>query len=129
MSQTEAIKYWVESAVEDWEMAIRLMADKKYHYALFFVQLSIERFIKAYHIKNIDDSPLYVHNLVLLAQKAGLELSGQQREDLKEISAFNITARYDSYKRDFFKKATPEYAQKWFNSADKFRQLLLEKVK
>lgn len=129
MSQNEAIKYWVESAAEDWEVAERLMADKKYHHALFFVQLVVEKLIKAYHIKNNDDSPLYVHNLVLLAQKAGLELSGQEGEDLKEISTFNITARYDSYKRDFYNKATPEYARKWFDVANKFKQLLLEKLK
>lgn len=129
MSQTEAITYWVESAMEDWDVAIKLMADKKYHHALFFVQLTIEKLIKAFHIKNNDDSPLYVHNLVLLAQKAGMKLTEEQEEDLKEISTFNITARYDSYKRDFYNKATPEYAQKWFDLADKFRQLLLEKIK
>lgn len=129
MSQNEAIKYWLESAVEDWEVAVKLMADKKYHHALFFVQLVIEKLIKAFHIKNNDDSPLYVHNLVLLAQKAGLKLTDQEGEDLKEISTFNITARYDSYKRDFYNRATPEYAQKWFGVADKFRQLLLGKLK
>lgn len=128
MSQTEAIKYWIESAAEDWDVAIKLMADKKYHHALFFVQLTIEKLIKAFHIKNNDDSPLYIHNLVLLAQKSGIELSEQQKEDLKEISSFNITARYDSYKRDFYNKATPEYATKWFDKADEFRQLLLAQI-
>jgi HEPN domain-containing protein len=129
MSQTEAIKYWIESAAEDWEVATKLMADKRYHHALFFVQLTIEKLIKAFHIKNNDDSPLYVHNLVLLAQKSGIELTQQQKEDLKEISSFNITARYDSYKRDFYNKATPEYAQKWFDKANEFRQLLLAQTK
>ena len=129
MSQTEAIKYWIESAAEDWDVAVRLLASKKYHHALFFVQLTLEKLIKAFHIKNNDDSPLYIHNLVLLAQKSGIELTDQQREELKEVSTFNITARYDSYKRDFFNRATPEYAQKWFDLADKLRQLLLEKLK
>lgn len=129
MSQNEAIKYWVESAAEDWEVAVKLMADKKYHHALFFAQLVIEKLIKAYHIKNNDDSPLYIHNLVLLAQKAGLKLTDQQSEHLKEISTFNITARYDSYKRDFHNKATPEYARKWFDLADEFKQSLIKKLR
>lgn len=119
----------MESAIEDWDVAIKLMADKKYHHALFFVQLTIEKLLKAFHIKNNDDSPLYVHNLVLLAQKAGVKLTEQQGEDLKEISTFNITARYDSYKRDFYNKATSEYAQKWFDKADEFRRLLLAQIK
>lgn len=129
MGQNEAMSFWVESGIEDWEMAKKLMADKKYHYALFFVQLSIEKLLKAFHIKNNDDSPLYVHNLVLLAQKAGMELTAVQSEDLKEISSFNIMARYDSYKRDFYNKATSEYAHKWFDTAGRFKQLLLEKIK
>lgn len=129
VSQTEAIKYWIESAMEDWDVAVKLLADKKYHHALFFAQLTVEKLLKAFHIKNKNDSPLYVHNLVLLAQKAELELTDRQKEELKEISTFNITARYDSYKRDFYNKATPEYAQKWFELTDNFRQLLLEKAK
>ena len=129
MSQTEAIKYWLESAEEDWDVATKLMADKKYHHALFFVQLTIEKLLKAFHIKNKNDSPLYIHNLVLLAQKAELELTDRQKEELKEISTFNITARYDSYKRDFYNKATLEYSQKWFGKVSGLRQLLLEKLK
>ena len=113
MSQTEAVKYWVSSAREDWDVARSLLKLGKYNHALFFLQIALEKLIKAIHVSRKDESPLYVHNLVLLAQKAGIEFSEKEFADLKEISSFNISARYDSYKRDFYKKATREFAVEW----------------
>ncbi|MEK7113688.1 MAG: HEPN domain-containing protein, partial [Patescibacteria group bacterium] len=68
MSQDEAKNYWISSAQEDWEVAQSLLASKKYNHALFFLQLTLEKLIKALHVSRQDDQPLYVHNLVLLAQ-------------------------------------------------------------
>ena len=107
MSQEEAVKYWVDSAQDDWDVVQSLLKSAKYNHALFFLQLALEKLIKAVHISQKDESPLYVHNLVLLAQKAGIEFSEEELADLKEISSFNVSARYDSYKRDFYKKSHP----------------------
>ncbi|MEK7154925.1 MAG: HEPN domain-containing protein [Patescibacteria group bacterium] len=113
MSQDEATRYWLISSQEDLEVAQNLFESKRFNHALFFLQLSLEKLIKAIHVIQKDEPPLYVHNLVLLAQKAGLEMSESELADLKEISSFNISARYDSYKRDFYKKATREFAEAW----------------
>jgi AbiV family abortive infection protein len=51
MSQTEAIQYWIESANEDWRVAENLFRDKTYNYALFLMQLALEKLIKAIQIK------------------------------------------------------------------------------
>ena len=102
MSQEEAVKYWIVSANEDWDVAQDLLKSNKFSHALFFLQLSLEKLIKAVHISRKDEHPLYVHNLVLLSQKADIEFTDNELADLKEISSFNVTARYDSYKRDFY---------------------------
>ena len=115
MSQKEAVKYWIASAQEDWEVAQSLLKSAKYNHALFFLQLALEKLIKAIHVIRKDESPLYVHNLVLLAQKAGIEFSEKELADLKEISSFNVSARYDDYKKQFYAKATKEYTQKWLD--------------
>ena|SRR3989344_3979877 len=118
MSQDEAEKMWIQSAKEDWEVASSLMQSGKYNHALFFVQLTLEKLIKALHIKKHDDHPLFVHNLVLLAQKAELDLTQDEQEQLKEISSFNVSARYDTYKREFYNKATADFANEWFRKAE-----------
>ena len=125
MSQNEAVNYWISSALEDWSISQTLYSDHKFNYALFFLQLTIEKLIKAVHISKYDEHPLYIHNIVLLAQKAGLEFDEAAMEDLKEISSFNVSARYDSYKRDFYQKSTAEFAKKWMDKGQAIREKLL----
>ena len=129
MSQEEAVKYWISSAQEDWGVAKSLLKSAKYNHTLFFLQLAIEKLIKAVHVSQKDESPLYIHNLVLLAQKAGIEFSEEELADLKEISSFNISARYDSYKRDFYKKATREFAIEWMKRGENLKIKLINLLK
>lgn len=128
MSQTEATQYWIDSALEDWKVAENLFRDKTYNYALFLMQLALEKLIKAIQIKKTDESPLYIHNLVLLSQKAQIELNEEELSQLKEISSFNITARYDNYKRDFYNKATETYATEWMQIGQKIKSKLLTEL-
>ncbi|MBI1869522.1 HEPN domain-containing protein [Candidatus Gottesmanbacteria bacterium] len=129
MSQTEAIKYWIASAQEDWEVAQSLLKLDKYNHALFFLQLALEKLIKAVHVSRKDESPLYVHNLILLAQKAGIEFSEEELINVKEISSFNVSSRYDSYKRDFYKKATREFAIEWMKRGENLKIKLTNLLK
>lgn len=129
MSKNEAVEYWISSAQEDWEVAQSLLTAKKFNHALFFLQLTLEKLIKAIHIARRDDHPLYVHNLVLLAQKAGVDFDEHAQEDLKEISSFNVSARYDSYKRDFYRKATHVFAAEWMQKGKAIRDKLLDTLK
>lgn len=129
MNKNEAVEYWISSAQEDWEVAQSLLTSKKFNHALFFLQLTLEKLIKAIHIARRDDHPLYVHNLVLLAQKAGVDFDEHAQEDLKEISSFNVSARYDSYKRDFYRKATHVFAAEWMRKGKAIRDKLLDTLK
>lgn len=129
MSQEEAVKYWIASAQEDWDVAQSLLESARYNHALFFLQLTLEKLIKAVHVSQKDESPLYVHNLVLLTQKAGVSFSDEELADLKEISSFNTSARYDSYKRDFYKKATHEFTVEWLERGEKLKAKLITYLK
>jgi len=53
------------------------------------------------------------HKLLKLANKAGLELTSDQMEELGIITSFNISARYDDYKLRFHKQCTPKYTAIW----------------
>jgi hypothetical protein len=55
-------------------------------------------------------------------------LNEEELIQLKEISTFNITARYDNYKRDFYNKATEEYASEWIQIGQKLRTKLLAEL-
>lgn len=120
------VEFWKEGAREDWEFAVEIWkSEKRLYNALFFAQLALEKLLKALHYQRKDDHPLLTHDLVLLAKKVNLEIDDGLREDLKKISSFNVSARYDEMKRSFRRNATREFVDKWMTKAEELRQRLL----
>lgn len=120
MTQTQVVQLWLSGAQEALETAELIFRSKKYNHALFFGQLYLEKLLKGLTYHLLDDHPVFTHNLVLLAEKAGIKLDDKQKEELREISAFNISARYPEDKREMYNKATPEYTA---SLLDKIRKL------
>lgn len=113
------IEYWSSASKQDFETAEILFENKRYHHVLFFCHLSIEKILKAVIIKKTQGAPPLLHDLVRLAEKAEIELSAKQKNELVEISVFNIEARYDNYKFSFYKKANKRFASKYVNKTRK----------
>ncbi len=63
-------------------------------------------------------------DLYRLAEKCHIHLDEQQKDDLDTISAFNIQARYDDYKMEFYNKCTKDFTQKWIDIIRELRQWL-----
>ena len=104
-SEQEVVNFWLTASKEDFESAEILFQNKKYHHALFFCHLSIEKMLKAIIVNSTKTAPPLIHDLIRLAEKARLPLSEAQINELAEITTFNIEARYDDYKLSFRKKA------------------------
>lgn len=114
MTARDVIKFWHEGADDALATARSLMDAKRYHHALFFCHLGIEKLLKARIVVATNEPPMPIHNLLRLAQTAGLMMTDEQRAWLREIDKFNIAARYDDYKQKFYKKATAKFATLWF---------------
>lgn len=117
--------YWLKGANRDREVAEDLFKLKHYHWCLFMWHLVIEKVLKALIVQN-NQEILPTHDLVKLSKRTGLEFDQPQLEALTEATAFNLEARYDSYKNDFYKKATKEYAERWVNHLERLYQWLLK---
>ncbi len=126
MDKEKVVQFWLDGANEDWEFALGVwQSGKQLHNALFFGQLVLEKILKAYHYHKKDSHPLLIHDLGVLAEKAGLVLTDEQKVDYKVITGFNISARYDDYKLRIRKLATKEYTDEWMNKIDVIRTYLL----
>lgn len=113
MAQSEQhIQYWLESAERSWSTAQDLLKTEHYDACLFFCHLSLEKLLKALAVKVIQEPAPYIHDLAKLAQIARLELTEKQLQQLRTITTFNISARYDEVKLAFYKQCTPENIQK-----------------
>ena len=127
-SVQEVVKYWRTASKEDFDSAEILFQNKKYHHALFFCHLSIEKMLKAIIVKSTKTAPPLVHDLIRLAEKAKLPLSEAQKNELVEITTFNIGARYDDYKLSFRKKAKKQFSFKYLKKTREMMQWLSKYV-
>ena len=59
-----------------------------------------------------------IHDLKKLAKQAKIELDKIKEKQLDEITTWNIRARYDDYKRVFYKKASREFTSAWMEKVN-----------
>lgn len=126
MTEKDLVKFWQDSAESDLEVAQDNIRLGHYHWALFFFQLVLEKILKSIVVKRKSENPLPTHDLVKLSSKADIKLSEEQKQDFKEITSYNIEARYDDIKLSFYKKATKEYAEKWAQKCKEYYLWLKE---
>ena len=119
MTKEDVVQKWVHSAKEDLEVAKELQNSKRYAYCLFFCQLSLEKIFKAVIVDITDDAPPITHDLVKLAAAAKLSPSTEQEVHLREVTTFNIEARYDIHKDRLYKKATPDFTRTYLIITEK----------
>lgn len=113
MNSIDLVNYWFESADDDYETMRLLYNNKKNTWCLFIGHLVIEKILKGLYARNNPENPIApkIHYLILLSQKANLEVPIEIREKIQIINTFNISARYDDYKKNFDKKCTEEYTR------------------
>jgi HEPN domain-containing protein len=126
MDRSEHINYWLGMAERDWQVAFHLFEKEDFSYALFFGHLTLEKIIKAIYISKIDLAPPFSHNLVYLAEKAGLELDKERLTLLEEVSDYNLEARYPDLKMTFLKRCTIQFARNRLADIGEVRQWLLQ---
>ncbi len=126
MTQKEVVAYWQESAEKDKQAAEDLFQMGHYSWSLFIWHLVLEKTIKGIIASQGQETPP-LHDLFKLAQIAKLDLSDEQEELLKEVSTYNIAARYDHVKYRFYQKATQDYTTKYTQKCAQIYQWLRKK--
>ena len=128
MDSVDLTKYWFESADSDYETMKVLYSNKKNTWCLFIGHLVIEKLLKGLYAKNNPENPIApkIHNLILLSQKANLKVPTEIREKIQTINTFNISARYDDYKKSFDRKCTDDYTSKQVKNIEEVRKWLKE---
>lgn len=71
----KTIDYWIEEAAEALKVAEHLFDKKDYSYSLFFGHLAVEKTLKAIYIQKKGEHGPQIHNLVRLAEQAGIPLT------------------------------------------------------
>ncbi len=115
------VQHWLDSADKNQETMIHLVDSKDYSWSLFLGHLVIEKTLKALYVKRLKQHAVFTHDLLRLANKIELELTEDFEEWLDEITTFNLNARYDNYKQDFYKLCTKDFTDTWLDRIEKIR--------
>ncbi|MDR3244244.1 MAG: HEPN domain-containing protein [Elusimicrobiota bacterium] len=130
MTQQEVVDFWAKSSDMDFNDMESMFKSKRYHWALFVGHLVIEKLLKALFVKNHgkETKMPFIHNLLLLANKADLIISEKQKKQLSVFTEFNINARYQDYKFKFYKKCTKQYTAKHIKEIKEVRKWLKNQI-
>lgn len=101
-------------------LANDIFAKKYYRHALFCGHLALEKFLKGKIVNATDNHAPHSHDLLYLAGLAKIDLEPEQQEFLSIVNKFNIEGRYPEEKMEFYKTATPKYADEWLGKINKF---------
>ncbi len=122
------VKYWIDSAEHDLEVAEALFANAKYDWCLFIAHLVLEKTMKALYVKYKNDFPPRTHDLARLSQYIGLEMDEDTMEFLDSVNTFNISTRYPDEKFRFYRLCTRDFAVDNFEKIKEVRKWLLQKI-
>ncbi len=115
------VQHWLESADKNQDTMSHLVNSKDYSWALFLGHLVIEKTLKALYVKRLQKHAIFSHDLLRLANKINIDLSEEFEDWLDKITTFNLNARYDNYKQDFYKLCTKDFADIWLERIEKIR--------
>ena len=119
----EKIKiHWIETSDDDFKTMNKLFESKSYNWALFVGHISVEKLLKALYVKVLGKHAPAIHNLYRLAELCETELSDEYSDWLDTITSFNINARYDDYRKEFYNLCTREYTESWIGKMKELRK-------
>jgi HEPN domain-containing protein len=120
------VKHWIETSEDDLNTMITLYDSKSYGWSLFLGHISTEKLLKALYVKKFQEHAPFTHNLYRLGELIGLEMSDEHSDWLDEITSFNLNARYDDYKKEFYKLCTADYTKAWIEKIKHIQKWIKE---
>ena len=88
------VEYWRISSDEDFAAAKSLLEKGHLRHSLFFAHLAVEKMLKAHVTRQTEDVPPRIHDLLRLAEIAGLKLDPEQDIFLREFDVYQLEGRY-----------------------------------
>ena len=126
MNSIDLMNYWVKSSDRDYESMKKNFETEQYTWSLFIGHLMLEKLLKAIYAKVNSNNPYppKIHNLNILAEKCNIKLDERKAKILFTCNSFNISARYEDYKNEFYERCTKEYTSEQIENIKEVREWL-----
>ena len=110
------IHYWIGIARYDLITASALLKTRRYVYVLFMCQQCLEKILKAMVILETKKFPPRIHNLIRLAEAAGIGRDKIDFEFLDKLSFYYIESRYPDEHMRLYKQVTKRLTESYYNN-------------
>ena len=94
MDVRRQVEYWLNGSQDDIEAAVVLLEKRKIRQSLFFAHLAVEKVLKAHVSKATDAVPPRTHDLLRLAELAGISIPAPRRVFLARLQRYCMEGRY-----------------------------------
>ena len=116
------VKHFIKTSDDDFKTMLSLYDSKSFGWSLFLGHISVEKLLKAVYVNKYRKHAPFLHNLYRLAELSNIDLTDEQSDWLDKVTSFNLNARYDDYKREFYSLCTPEFAKEWIEKIKILRE-------
>lgn len=127
----EKVEYWLDLADYDIVSAKAMLEAKRYLYVGFLCHQVVEKCLKAYFWHCQKKEPPYIHNLLVLAEQAKLDIDG--KDDFlilfNELMPLNIQARYPEDKELLLKTLTKKRCEQLYQRTKEFSKWIKKLLK
>ncbi len=120
------VKHWIDTSEEDFKTMLSLYDSKSYKWALFLGHISVEKLLKAVYVNKYKKHAPFIHNLYRLAELSNIEMSEAQSDLLDKVTTFNLNARYDDYKSEFYLLCTLDFTKEWIEKIKILRSWIIQ---
>lgn len=122
----KVVNHWVNTSNYEFQTMLTLYNSKSYGWSLFLGHISTEKLLKALYVRRFEKHAPFTHNLYRLAEFLELDLTDEYADWLDEITSFNLHARYDDYKHEFYALCTSDYTKSWIEKIKTIRSWIKE---
>lgn len=129
MNVQHVVDYWRKTAAADRKAAQSLFEKRSYPHSLFFGHLYIEKMLKAIVVHRTGKHAPYGHNLLKLAERAGLDLTQEQRNLLDRVTKYNLETRYPEDTATLYKQYTRKLCESELSEIHKVGKWLASMLK
>ncbi len=128
MDVDKIVTHWISTSDADFQTMLNLFDTNDFHWALFMGHLVIEKLLKGKIVKDTKQHAPFTHDLRKLKRISDLKLDEEKIKWLDTITAFNLNARYDDYKQEFYHKCNKDFTIQWIENIKTLRLWIKERL-
>lgn len=122
------INHWIDTSETDYELMLDVFERRYYSWSLFHGHIVLERLLKALYVKEHHRHAPFTHNLYRLTELTEIDVPEDYSDWLVTVTSFNINARYDDYRKEFYNRCTLEYTTLWIERIKRLRIWIKDKL-